>query len=620
MQEIKIVSPNGNIACCLQVGGQKEKGRLFYEVYYLGKSIIAPSQLSFELEGETNLECGWHLQKYETEYVDQEWENPWGENRYVRDHYHGSEVKLIDHLSRELTIELRVYDEGVALRYRIHEGEHFKQIQIRNEYTEFRLQENHYAFTTHWAQGAYQKCKLSEIGTGAERPLVIEIEENKCYIALAEANLVDYARMKLDYKEQHTLVSSLSGKPLYCFKEEEGLRESDETQLIKYQGDLPLVTPWRVVMIGESASALYENKTLIINLNEPCEIPDTSFITPGKVIRVMPLTTEVGKSCVDFAVRRQLQYIEVDAGWYGDENSFASNATSVSVDPNRYAGEFDLFEIIAYAKRHGIKVILYINQRAMMNQLDELLPLYKSWGIAGIKYGFVEVGPQRWTAWLHECVRKAAAYGMVLTIHDEYRPTGYSRTYPNLLTQEGIRGDEERQLACNTLTIIFTRMLCGAGDHTVCYYDERVDDYWSHAYQLAKALIIFSPLQFLYWYDNPAQMDEGEELTFFDELATVWDETKILNGEIGKYVAMARRKEDQWFVGIMNATEKRTFTVALDFLAPGKSYQAWIHTDDVNLKTRTKVRTQVIEVSSEISLTYEVEEDNGVAIRFKVME
>ena len=343
----------------------------------------------------------------------------------------------------------------------------------------------------------------------------------------------------------------------------------------------------------------------------------------------MTLTTAGGKACVDFAARRGLQYVEFDAGWYGNEYDDRSDAATVTVDPKRSPGPLDLHEVIRYGRERGVGVILYVNRRALEKQIDEILPLYRSWGVAGVKYGFVRVGPQEWTAWLHEAVRKAARNRLMVDIHDEYRPTGYSRTYPNLMTQEGIRGDEARPSNEQTLTILFTRMLAGAADNTVCYYDSRVDEKGSHACQLAKAVCLFSPWQFLYWYDRPAASPGGKggaggqrnvigdepELEFFDALPAAWDETRVLRGEIGRYAVIARRAGDVWYVGCMNGAKAVTLAVPLDFLASGREYAARDYFDDESVETRTRVGIRDLTVTAETILEIAMRKNGGRALR-----
>ncbi|MHC4367374.1 MAG: glycoside hydrolase family 97 catalytic domain-containing protein, partial [Planctomycetota bacterium] len=325
---------------------------------------------------------------------------------------------------------------------------------IASEKTQFRFTGDHNAYAAYSAQGEYSEVPISKLKKGCERPLTIRIDDG-LYAAVAEAALVDYARMRLSPHEgqANAIVSSLASE---------------------VRASAPFSTPWRVIMLGKTPGELLERNYLILNLNEPCAIEDTSWIKPGKVIREVTLTTAGGMACVDFAAEHNLQYVEFDAGWYGHEYSDESDATTISVDPKRSKGPLDLHAVIEYAKQRDIGIILYVNRRALEQQIDEILPLYEKWGIKGVKYGFVQVGSQKWTAWLQEAVRKAAKHHLMVDIHDEYRPTGYSRTYPNLMTQEGIRGDETRPSNSLTLTILFTRMLAGAGDNTICYYDRRV--------------------------------------------------------------------------------------------------------------------------------------------------
>jgi alpha-glucosidase len=272
------------------------------------------------------------------------------------------------------------------------------------------------------AQAQYSRVPLSKIEIGCERPLVIEIDTNLT-IALGEASLIDYARMKFE-------PDSASG---FCIRSRLG------GEVIK---SLPFQSPWRVVMVGKDAGDLLEKNYFLLNLNKPCEIEDVSWIRPGKVLREVTLTTEGGKAAIDFVAAHNMQYVEFDAGWYGPENNENSDPTKPVLDPARSKGPFDLNEIIDYAESKNIKVLLYVNRKALEKKLDDILPLFKNWGVAGIKFGFVQVGTQQVTSWMHNAIKKAASYRMVVDVHDEYRPTGFSRTYPNFLTQEGIRGDE----------------------------------------------------------------------------------------------------------------------------------------------------------------------------------
>lgn len=209
-----------------------------------------------------------------------------------------------------------------------------------------------------------------------------------------------------------------------------------------------------------------------------------------------------------------------------------------------------------------------------------------------MKYGFVNVGDQYATAWLHQAVRKAAKYELMVDIHDEYRPTGYSRTYPNLLTQEGIRGDEESPSLDQTIYTLYNRMICGAGDYTNCYFAERVTEKMGgRAAQLAKLVAIYSPWQFVYWYDRPEKsprraggagsaesvIKTDAATRFYNSIPTVWDETRFLEGEMGKYAVVARRSGSDWYVSLLNAGDKKQISLPLDFLKNKKGYAATLY-------------------------------------------
>jgi alpha-glucosidase len=275
---------------------------------------------------------------------------------------------------------------------------------------------------------------------------------------------------------------------------------------------------------------------------------------------------------------------------------------------------------------------LYVNRRALEKQIDTILPLYKSWGIKGVKYGFVQVGSQEWTTWLHEAVKKAAENELMVDIHDEYRPTGFSRTYPNLLTQEGIRGDEESPSNEHTLITLFTRMIAGAGDNTNCYYAPRVTEKMGgHVSQLAKAVMIYSPWQFLYWYDRPegspgkkggAGDSDGfikyhPELDFYKNIPTVWDETKVLESEIGKFATIARRSGDDWFLGSLTGNEPRTCTIDFNFLDAGADFSATIYSFDPESESSTKVKIEQIRVNSSASVNFDILANSGIAIQIQ---
>jgi len=586
----------------------EQENHLWFTVNFDGDKVIYPSLLGINGNGEWKE--GIKIGNISRETVDQTWKPVYGERAVVKDHYNSCIIDLYSEKNkrRRLQVEIRAYDEGIAFRYNFPGGEY---LHITDEYTQYTLPGGTKAWYTARSQTPYELLPLKGWPGESERPLLLELPGGP-YLLLTEAGVVNYVRTKFALGDKSNTIRSV----MYGAVDEIA----------------PFSTPWRVVMAANNAGELIENNDILLNLNPPSRIENPWWITPGKVMREVTLSTEGAKAVVDFAVKRNLQYIHFDAGWYGPENDWKSDATTVTLDPGRNSNPdaLDLQEAIAYAKKHNKKVILYVNQRALARQLDEILPLYKSWGVDGIKFGFVMVGSHYWTRWLHDAVIKCAKYGLVVNIHDEYRPTGFSRTYPNLMTQEGIRGNEEFPDATHNTLLPFTRFTQGAADYTICYYrrdfsGEDVPDKsyglvnvrllsTTPAHQLALSVIYYSPLQYVYWYDKPSDSHDEPELEFFDKVPTVWDDTKVLNGIPAKFITIARRSGTNWFVGSITNTEARKLSIPLNFLEPGKTYMASIYEDDLKVKTRTKVGIKRIKVTNMSTIEANLQPSGGQAI------
>lgn len=541
------------------------------------------------------------LTRIETSRKSGSWLSPIGERKLVPENYTEQKLSFSStaDTSLRLIVYLRLYNEGFAYRYKLKQA---KDILLKDEHSGFGLPADADGWVSSTAQGVLKETKLRDITDIVERPLTVRLKDN-LYVALGEAALVDGARMKFRYDKTDGLVTRLEGE---------------------MKAVCELQSAWRYVLIARSPASLLQQNYLLLNLNEPSAIKNTAWIRPGTVLREVTLTTRGAFNAIDFAARHNMAYILFDAGWYGREDHDTSDASRVNLDPLRSKGPLLLQEVIRYGKTKGVGVILYVNRRALEKQLEELLPLYESWGVKGLKFGFVQVGSQRWTSWLHEAIRKCARYHMVVDVHDEYRPTGYSRTYPNLLTQEGIRGDEESPVTEQSITTLFTRMIAGAADNTNCFFTGRVDRMGSHAAQMAKSVCIYSPLQFLYWYDHPAfdrsrATAEGDilevpELAWFDALPTSWDDTKVLEGDMHAYATIARRKEKNWFIGSLNGKSPRKLVLPLNFLDRGRRYTATIYTHDTTLQTATHIRISKIAVRSNTVLRLPVAARDGIAI------
>ena len=528
-----------------------------WRVRYRGRPVLVDSRLGLFLDGDPPLTT--HFEIVGTDRNDSRtvWKPACGERARIVDHYNELTVRLRETISPHRTIILtfRAYDTGAAIRYTVPDQAGLERVDIWREETRFHFPDGCEGWITGWAQGPYERRAIESIGEGCEQPLLVKYSDGR-WAAIGEAGREVYPRMKLhtDHAREHTLAAELGGNP---------------------RMDLPFSTPWRYVIVGDRPVDIPQRNDLILNLSPPCRIDDTSWIRPGKAIREMTLSTRGAEACVDFAVEHNLQHILFDGGWYGHPLDEATGATSVDPweqkigDPDQHEG-LDLQQAIDYATDRDIGVWLYVDQHALSRQLDDLLPLYRDWGVAGIKFGFVHVGPQGWTRWLHEALRKCAEHRLMVDIHDEYRPTGLQRTYPNLVNVEGIGGNETFPPSGHNVTLPFTRFVAGMADYTICCYSPKLETRRTH--QLAMAVCFFGPLQLLYWYDRPEQYGGEPELAFFDAVPTVWDETRILDGYPGEFVVTARRNGHDWFVGAMTNNQEREVNIDLGFLdRPGSA-------------------------------------------------
>lgn len=603
-----LTSPDGKYA--VQITG------MTYCVSFNNNVIIAPSRMGVDIDNRLfesalavprGIHEEWYsdleLKSEEHTTVDTTWTPLYGENAHIRDHYN----QLVLHYEKgsngqgtvnegydkrkyyAMDIIIRAYNEGIAFRYHFPETANSLFLHITGEQTSFALPEGTMAWYEEWAQGPYEKRPLltSEQWFESERPLLLQLPTGT-YVALLEASMKNYVRGKFRLKNDHELQMALYGS----------------VDIIS-----PYDTPWRVVMAGERATDLINHKDIILNLNEERTSDDWSWVRPGKVFRSGKLTKEGIMRSIDYCAAFGFDYVELDAGWYGPEGKVDSDARKVLE-----TRDFTMSEICKYAKSKGIGVWIYVNQRALYRQLDELLPLYQKWGISGIKFGFVMVGNQQWSTWLHDAVAQCAKHHLMIDIHDEYRPTGLSRTWPHLLTQEGIRGNEEMPDATHNVTLPFTRYLCGPADYTLCYFNNRVKNTKGH--QLAMAAVYYSPLQFYFWYDNPF-VDKGEaELQFWKDCPTVFDESIAIDGIPGEYIIQARRIGRDWYVGAMTNNDGREVTISTDFLPNGK-YQVEIFNDNPILSTRTKVSAKTITMKAGKPITLQLQPSGGAALHFK---
>ena len=479
--EIVVQSPSGNHSIQFSMS----EGLLYYSVSFEGTVILSDSRLSLTTEDDR---WGQHfvVEGTRNESKRGSWNPVVGSKSTYPDAYNECVVQLkaTTGLQQKLEIAFRAYDEGVAFRYTIPKQPGLTGLKIQSENTEFQFPGDHFVYWDDYPQAEYSKVRISEMGDHSIRPLLLETGSH--FVAVAEAgSLENYTPLMLNRNGKNRLVTRFR-------------RGTVSTTC-------PMSTPWRVVMVADQPGKLVENHYLLQNLSAPRTLDDTSWIKPGKVWR-SSLTTAGAKAIIDYAAANNYQYVHYDAGWYGPERDARSNPVTV-IDP------IDMKETIRYADEHGIGLICYINKIAMSRyDLDNTFRTYREWGIRGVKMGFVDWQSQADMEFLFSAIKKAAEYQLVVDIHDNFRLTGFERTYPHVLTVEGILGNEERpdrgNPPRNVLTTSFARMIAGAGDYTPCYLNGRVV---SRSFQLALGVVFYSPLQYLHWYD---QVDRYEGRSF----------------------------------------------------------------------------------------------------------
>lgn len=590
---ITATSPDGRNKITVSLAG----GVLQWSAERDGTTVVDTSVLGLLLSSGTTLGTGGTTVtncRHCTE--DRTWTPVFGRNATIRDHYQEARWNLLDNTSGvRFGVMVRAYDTGVALRYvLLGTG----SATISDELTTWVLPVGTtvYGARDEAAYSAsapdaipYTGTSSTDYGYLSDLPLLASLGSG-LFATICESSRVNYPRSMLSsvIGESNTLKTHLMTK---------SARSSGTTQTATTV-TTPFSTPWRVMVLGSQEADLIDNAELVLNLAPPCALSDTSWIKPGKVFRC-ELTTAAGTGGVDFAVARSLDYIEYDAGWYGPE--FTTNDATAAIPA------IDLPTVIDYATTNGVGVFLYVNRIALTDP-DTLFALYRSWGVAGIKLGFINDGTQAMTDQIIAWARTAAEYNLLIDMHDDVRPWGYERTYPNWLSLEGVRGNEQFPTATNNVLLPLARNVGGPMDYTICYGQSR--DLTTNNHQLAMAAVYYQPLNFLYWYSKPsayATTANWPGLAWFDAIPTTWDESTTVAASIGEYVAVARRSGTSWFLGAMNNETARTLSVPLGFLDVGTDYTATVYADgaagSTPHATPTVVSTRTVTSATTLSVT-----------------
>jgi alpha-glucosidase len=619
-----VLSPNGPLRLQVCVPRLRDHRPPTWEVRHGKQVILLPSELGLRLADGSLLGPGARITGHRRSSIDASWHPPYGIRSEYQNRCEELALQLTDPVSGiEFEIIARAYDEGVALRYilRAMPGPD-ASLQLAGEATHFRLPRDAQLYSSR-DEGEYSISSARALAPAphpdltassdpellADIPLTARLPAGHTLVVTESDRLV-YPRLMLRSApdDPDALVTHLMRFPGRAT----GYSGPGETEpQEKFRVQLPFATPWRVVTVGLQSRDLIEHAGLVQSLATPSLLADTSWIRPGRAIRSFrDNTTAGGLACVDFAVRRKLEYVEFDAHWYGDGTD-PGDAT-VPIDG------LDIEQVVSYARARNVGVILYVDRVPAMRQLDEILRVYSKWGIAGIKFGFIWEGRQSDVQWIFDIVKKCGEHRLLVNLHDNLRPAGLERTLPNYMTLEGVRGNEQFPTARHNVTLPFTRNVAGPIDYTICYAHQK--NQTTNAHQLAMAVVYYSPLAFLYWYDKPDKYAAGDwpELGFFDECPTIWDETRALAGEIGEYVVVARRRGQRWFLGAMTNEAPRQIEVRLSFLGAGM-WNARIFADGIKAAepNRTPVLIGEREVDSHQSLLLSLAPSGGQAIRFE---
>jgi alpha-glucosidase len=645
-------SPSGTIKVNVTLNGE---GRVGYMVSRLGKPVIAESRLGFLFTDAPEMLRNFALANTSTTSFDQSWDEPWGEYRTIRNRYTELTASFDEKnwLKRRMTVVFRIYDDGIGFRYELPSAPNFTHANIADELTEFTVAEGGTAWwdeALEWnrEEYLYRRTSIEEIGT-AQTPLTIRTASG-LHLSFHEAALVDYSGMDLRRVQGRVLKASLmpsSAGP-------------------KVSRDLPLATPWRVIMIAPDAPSLYKSAQIILNLNEPNKLGDVSWVKPMKYVGIwwaMHLdlatwnsgpkhgaTTANAKKMIDFAAANGFGAVLIEGwnkGWDGDWFAQGSDFSFTEAYP-----DFDIAEVARYAKSKGVGIIGHHetggNIANYEKQLGPALDLYQRLGIHAVKTGYVAdaggiqaLGPDgkihfEWhqgQAMVNhhlKVVTEAAKRQISVDPHEPVKDTGLRRTYPNWVSREGQRGMEynawgdPKNPPEHESNLIFTRMLSGPMDFTpgILSLKGKGDTQIlsTLAKQLALYVVIYSPIQMAADLPENYLANPGP-YQFIKDVAVDWDDTRMLAGEVGDYAVIARKQRgaSTWFLGAVGDEQERRVDVALSFLDPKRRYRAEIYRDGDAADYRTNPRSIVIEkrnVTANDRLALRIAPGGGAAVRF----
>lgn len=649
---VTATSPDGTIGVAVDI---VQDGHAVYSVTRKGKPIIAQSRLGFLFTDAPKIDRHMTITGQETRDSDDTWQQPWGEWRTIRNHFRELTVHLkeADQPARSYDLKFRIYDDGLGFRYEVPDQPNLRSANIAEELTEFAFASDGTAwwkpaFLWNREEYLYEKTPLSAVGT-ADTPITIKLADGT-HVALHEAALTDYSGMAVARSTGTTLRAALTpgaGRP----------------KVVKTGA---WTTPWRTMIIADDAPGIYMSH-LMLNLNEPNKLGDVSWFKPGKFVGVWwnmikgewswargpkhGATNEHVKQYIDFAAANGIPQVLVEGwnvGWDGD---WFGNGNAM--DFAKPTEDFDADMLTAYAKKKGVRLIGHHETGGSAShyeaQFDKAFKFAADHNYMVVKTGYVtdagqieRVDPdgtklREWHEgqWMSNhfirVAEAAAKYKIAFDSHEPIKGTGLQRTYPNWVAREGSRGMEYNSWAGKNppnheANLVFTRMLEGPMDFTPGVLSLTGSDnsaiLSTEAKQLALYVVLYSPVVMA--ADTPENYAKHmDAFKFIRDVPTDWEETRVLNGEVGDYVTIARRVRggQDWYLGAVGNEQAHTLTVPLSFLTPGKRYEAEIYRDGDDADYRTEKRHSIaIEkrvLTGADTLTLRLAPGGGAAIRFK---
>lgn len=674
-----VTSPNGIVSIDFQL----KNGIPTYKVDYKGKPVIKESRLGLELRDGKNLMDGFEQLNATTSTFDETWQPVWGEVKEIRNHYNELLAELKQpSTDRYMNIRFRVYDDGVGFRYEFPQQKNLVYFVIKEEHSQFAMTGDHTAW---WIPGDYDtqeydytESKLSEIRsllsnavtsnasqtvfspTGVQTSLQMKTDEG-LYINLHEAALVDYSCMHLNLDDKNLVFES------WLTPDADGFKGRLQT---------PCHSPWRTVMVSDDACDILSSH-LILNLNEPCKIGDTSWIKPVKYMGVWwemiaggkpwsytndipsvklgetdyrkvksngnhPANTRNVKKYIDFAAKHGFDQLLVEGWNVGWEDWFGNQKDYVFDFVTPYP-DFDIEQLNRYAHDKGIRLMMHHetsgSSRNYERHLEQAYQLMNKYGYTAVKSGYVgnilPYGEHHYGQWMNNhylyCVVEAAKHKIMVNAHEAVRPTGLCRTYPNLIGNESARGTEYQAFGgsktFHTTVLPFTRLQGGPMDYTPGIFEMNISklnpNNSSHvnatlANQLALYVTMYSPLQMA--ADLPENYERFmDAFQFIKDVPVDWDNSIYLEAEPGKYVTVARKEKgmNNWFIGSATGDANHQSVISLDFLEKGKNYIATIYADTKDTDYKSNPQSyQIVKglVNSKNKLKINTVEAGGYAI------